>query len=107
VLVNLVGNALKFTPAGGRVSVQVSRDGDEAAVTVSDTGPGIEPHHLPHIITRFWQAEGRERRGGVGLGLAISRGIVAAHGGRIEARSELGRGSTFRFTIPLAPPDPR
>lgn len=107
VLVNLVGNALKFTPAGGRVSVQVSRDGDEAAFSVSDTGPGIDPHHLPHIFTRFWQAEGRERRGGVGLGLAISRGIVAAHGGRIEARSELGRGSTFRFTIPLAPPDPR
>jgi PAS domain S-box-containing protein len=106
VLVNLVGNALKFTPAGGHVSVKVGRDGDSACFSVADTGPGIDPEHLPHIFGRFWQAEGRERRGGVGLGLAISRGIVAAHGGRIEARSEPGRGSTFRFTIPLAPPDP-
>jgi PAS domain S-box-containing protein len=106
VLVNLVGNALKFTPAGGRISVTVARDADSACFSVADTGPGIDPEHLPHIFGRFWQADGRERRGGVGLGLAISRGIVAAHGGRIEARSELGRGSTFRFTIPLAPPDP-
>jgi signal transduction histidine kinase len=86
--------------------VTVARDGDSACFSVADPGPGIDPGHLPHIFGRFWQAEGRQRRSGVGLGLAISRGIVAAHGGRIEARSEPGRGSTFRFTIPLAPPDP-
>jgi PAS domain S-box-containing protein len=102
VLVNLVGNALKFTPAGGRVSVEVSREDGAALFCVVDTGPGIDADHLPRIFDRFWQANGRERRGGVGLGLAISRGIVAAHGGRIWARSEPGRGSTFCFTIPLA-----
>jgi PAS domain S-box-containing protein len=102
VLVNLVGNALKFTPAGGRVSVEVSRDGDTALFCVSDNGPGIDAGHLPRIFDRFWQAKGRERRGGVGLGLAISRGIVAAHGGKIWATSRVGEGSTFCFTIPLA-----
>jgi signal transduction histidine kinase len=102
VLNNLVGNALKFTPPGGEVSVEVAREGDEARFCVRDTGPGIKTEDLPHIFDRFWQAEGRKRKGGVGLGLAISKGIVTAHGGRIWAASEPGNGAMFCFTLPLA-----
>jgi signal transduction histidine kinase len=102
VLNNLVGNALKFTPPGGEVSVEVAREGDEARFCVRDTGPGIKGEDLPHIFDRFWQAEGRKRKGGVGLGLAISKGIVTAHGGRIWAASEPGNGAMFCFTLPLA-----
>lgn len=101
VLANLVGNAVKFTPAGGRVSVRAFADGGEARVVVADTGPGIPPEHLPHVFDRFWQARGT-RRAGAGLGLAIARGIVEAHGGRIGVESEPGAGSRFFFTLPFA-----
>jgi signal transduction histidine kinase len=102
VLGNLIGNALKFTPAGGRVEVGAVPDGEEVRVFVEDTGPGIPAEQLPHLFDRFWQARRADRRG-LGLGLAIVRGLVAAHGGRIWVESEPGRGSRFQFTLPLAP----
>ncbi|HEX6908930.1 MAG TPA: hybrid sensor histidine kinase/response regulator [Longimicrobium sp.] len=101
VLANLVGNAVKFTPPGGRVSVQACADGAEARVVVADTGPGIAAEHLPHVFDRFWQARGT-RRAGAGLGLAIARGIVEAHGGRIRVESEPGAGTRFFFSLPFA-----
>jgi signal transduction histidine kinase len=108
VLGNLVGNAVKFTPAGGRVSVTARLDptaGEEGhpgvRVAVEDTGPGISAEHLPHVFDRFWQARST-RRAGAGLGLAIARGVVEAHGGRIWAASEPGQGTTFEFTLPAA-----
>ena len=91
VLSNLVGNALKFTPSGGRVTLSVEQDGEAARFCVSDTGTGIPDVDLPRIFERFWH--GREG-GGTGLGLAISRGIVEVHGGRIWVESGTG-GSTF------------
>jgi signal transduction histidine kinase len=101
VLSNLVGNAVKFTPARGRIRVSAERDGDDVRVAVEDTGPGIPAEHLENVFDRFWQARST-RRAGAGLGLAIARGVVEAHGGRIEARSEVGRGTTFEFTLPVA-----
>ena len=99
VLSNLVGNAAKFTPEGGRITVSTEATEREVRFCVSDTGPGIEEQDLPHIFDRFWQVR-RVRRGGVGLGLAIAKGIVEAHGGRIWARSAPGVGSDFYFTLP-------
>src|SRR4051794_5068576 len=101
VLANMVGNAVKFTPAGGRVEVAAVREGGEVRVAVHDTGPGIAPDDLPHVFARFWQARST-RRAGAGLGLAIARGIVEAHGGTISADSTPGEGSTFAFTVPVA-----
>lgn len=101
VLGNLVGNAVKFTPPGGRVVVAARAEGGEARVSVADTGPGIPPEHLPHVFDRFWQARST-RRAGAGLGLAIARGIVEAHGGAIGVESQPGRGTTFHFSLPLA-----
>jgi signal transduction histidine kinase len=101
VLSNLVGNAVKFTPPGGRVTVRACADGGEARVVVADTGPGIAPEHLPHVFDRFWQARGT-RRAGAGLGLAIARGVVEAHGGRIWVESEPGQGTRFHFSLPFA-----
>lgn len=101
VLSNLVGNAVKFTPAHGRIRVSAARDGDDVRVAVEDTGPGIPAEHLENVFDRFWQARST-RRAGAGLGLAIARGVVEAHGGRIWARSEVGRGTTFEFTLPVA-----
>jgi signal transduction histidine kinase len=100
VLSNLVGNALKFTPPGGEVTVIAERAGDAVVFRVADTGEGIAPEHLPRLFDRFWQAE-RGTRTGLGLGLAIAKGIVEAHGGRIWAESEPGRGSSFYFTLPV------
>ena len=101
VLANLVGNAIKFTPEGGAVSVRVTRVNGDAQFEVSDTGPGIPEAQLTHIWQRFWQ--GKRRAGaGMGLGLSIARGLVEAHGGRIWAESTVGVGSTFYFTLPLA-----
>ena len=99
---NLIGNALKFTPAGGSVAVRVEKGADRVTFAVRDTGPGIDAAHLPHVFDRFWQA--RRSGDGAGLGLSISRGIVLAHGGQIEAVSDAGAGSTFRFTLPVAKP---
>jgi signal transduction histidine kinase len=100
VLSNLAGNAIKFTGEGGTVTLALDRDGGEARFSVTDTGLGIAPEQLPHIFEQFWQAN-RAGRHGAGLGLAIAKGIVEAHEGRIEVRSELGSGTTFSFTVPL------
>jgi len=102
VLTNLTGNAIKFTPARGRIVVELRKDGHEALFCVTDTGAGIDAADLPCIFDRFFQSKGRPRRGGVGLGLAIAHGIVKAHGGRIWVTSKRGEGSSFCFTIPLA-----
>jgi signal transduction histidine kinase len=116
VLMNLLGNAVKFTPAGGRISLDVAAvagpsPSDTAAAPgtfvrfrVRDTGVGIAATHLPHVFDRFWQVH-TTGRAGAGLGLAIARGIVEAHGGAIWAQSTLGEGTTFSFTIPALPRD--
>ncbi len=101
ILENIIGNALKFTKPGGRVTVGVSRQNSQVLFRVSDTGPGIEPEDVPHLFDRFWQAR-KARRQGAGLGLPIVKGIVEAHGGRVWVESVPGRGSTFFFTIPAA-----
>ena len=98
-LSNLVGNAIKFTPEDGMIVVRAVRDNREVVVSVEDTGIGIPQAEIPHVFTRFWHA-GRERRGGAGLGLAIARGIVEAHGGRSWVESVPGAGSSFFFTLP-------
>jgi len=104
LLSNLVGNALKFTPAGGRVEVQVQPYGEGALVSVTDTGEGIPTDQLPHVFDRFFQVSSSRVgvRHGAGLGLPIARGIVEAHGGTIWIESATGRGTTVRFTLPAA-----
>ncbi|HEX2191525.1 MAG TPA: ATP-binding protein [Longimicrobiaceae bacterium] len=99
---NLLGNALKFTPEGGRIRVRAERDGEAVRFSVEDTGAGIRPDDFPYVFDRFWQAR-HSRAGGAGLGLAIAQGIVHAHGGAMWVESEVGRGSTFLFTLPPAP----
>jgi signal transduction histidine kinase/ActR/RegA family two-component response regulator len=99
LLENLVGNAVKFTMAGGTVTIGAAARNDELLVWVKDNGPGIAPEMLPHLFDRFWQASKRDRRG-AGLGLTICRAIVEAHGGRIWAESALDVGTTVFFTIP-------
>jgi signal transduction histidine kinase len=102
VLSNLVGNAIKFTPAGGCVVLRAELLADwEVRFAVVDTGPGIPPEQLPHVFGQFWQGKRGDTRG-IGLGLAIARGIVEAHGGRIWVESQVGAGSTFYFTLPAA-----
>jgi PAS domain S-box-containing protein len=101
VLSNLVGNAIKFTPAGGKVILRARLVDGEVRFSVTDTGPGIPAEQMPHIFGRFWQARSADRRG-IGLGLAIAKGIVDAHGGRIWVESQPGRGSEFIFTLPVA-----
>jgi signal transduction histidine kinase len=100
VLSNLLGNALKFTPRGGRVSLTVDREGDEARFAVVDTGPGIARDAVPHVFERFWKQETADAKG-TGLGLYIAKTIINAHGGRIWVESEPGHGARFYFTIPL------
>jgi signal transduction histidine kinase len=99
---NLISNALRHTPANGRVSVWVRRGASGVDVTVSDTGEGIRPQELPHIFERFYRGDASRQRGtgGAGLGLAIARGIVEAHGGTIHVQSELGKGTQFTFHLP-------
>jgi len=104
VLVNLVSNALKFTPKGGRVRVSAAREDSFVRVSVSDTGVGIQPDDLRDIFDKYAQARSRATRSekGTGLGLYITRQLVELHGGKIEVQSEVGKGSTFSFTIPIA-----
>lgn len=119
VLINLIGNALQYTPAGGTVTVTavrqqaVRQQGDRqqgdrphgfVLITVSDTGEGIAPEHLPHLFTRFYRVDKSRARasGGSGIGLTIARHLVVAHGGRIWAESAgVGQGSRFSFTLPI------
>jgi signal transduction histidine kinase len=104
ILSNLIGNSIKFTPAGGSIAVRAEPADGKALFSVTDTGSGIEPEELPHIFERFWQAR-KTARLGAGLGLAIAQGIVEAHRGKIWAESDPGKGSTFFFTLPLADPE--
>jgi signal transduction histidine kinase len=99
VLGNLLGNALKFTEPSGIVTLSAHIRSEELHVSVADTGRGIPESDLPHLFDRYWQARSA-RRAGAGLGLAIARGIVEAHGGRIVAESVLGKGTTFTFSLP-------
>jgi PAS domain S-box-containing protein len=101
VFENLIGNAIKFTKPGGRITLGATARAGEVLFSVSDTGRGIASTHLPHVFDRFWQVPGTERRG-IGFGLAIVKGIVEAHGGRVWVQSSPGEGSTFFFTIPTA-----
>lgn len=105
VLNNLLSNAIKYSPRGGPVTVTVAREGNEAVVAVTDRGIGIPPEEVPHIFDPFRRAvSAREAIPGVGLGLAVARRIVEAHGGRIEVDSTPGVGSTFRVRLPVIPP---
>jgi signal transduction histidine kinase len=101
VLSNLLGNAFKFTPEGGQVVVRARKVDASVEITVEDSGPGIPAADLPRIFDRYWRGD-RASRDGAGLGLAICKGIVDAHGGKIWVESALGRGTTFRFTVPCA-----
>ncbi len=99
---NLVENALKYTPDGSHIEIATHRRDQSIEITVTDDGPGISPKDLPHIFERFYRAEAhRPARGGAGLGLAITRKIVEAHGGTIQAHSVAGRGATFSICLPL------
>ena len=101
---NLIDNAIQHTPAGGKISLEVRRDGDKAVLTVKDTGCGIAAEHIPHLFERFYRIDaGRSRRhGGSGLGLAICRSLVYAHNGTITCESKLGEGSLFKVCLPIA-----
>jgi len=99
VLGNLLGNAVKFTEAGGQLTVSARDRGHEVSFHVRDTGKGIAPEQLPYVFDRYWQAKDAASRG-AGLGLAIAKGLVEAHGGRIWAESTPGQGSTFSFSLP-------
>lgn len=103
ILVNLIGNALRYTPAGS-VTVQTRQEGSYLWISVIDTGHGIAQEDLPHVFERFWRADRSRNRssGGTGIGLAICRRLVELQGGRIEVKSQLGQGSTFRFSLPIA-----
>ena len=105
VLNNLLTNALKFTPDGGRVTVRLCRSDRAVRISVADTGRGIRAELLPHVFDRFRQAEDAKKLGGLGLGLAIVRHIVQLHGGQVWAESDgEGRGATFTVELPVAPP---
>jgi two-component system phosphate regulon sensor histidine kinase PhoR len=99
---NLVQNAIKFTSAGGSVVVKARRLGGSLEVTVRDTGIGISSADLPRVFERFYKVDQSRASGGTGLGLALVKHAVEAHGGHVSAESRVGEGSTFRFVIPLA-----
>jgi len=105
VLANLIGNAVKYTPPGSEIAIRATRDNDEVQVEVADTGPGIPPEALPRLFEPFYrvQREGQTARG-TGLGLAVAKGLVEAHGGHIWAENREGGGASFVFTLPLGQP---
>jgi signal transduction histidine kinase len=104
VMLNLVDNALRYTPSGGVVTLDLLRRGEEAVFRVQDTGPGIAAEHLTRIFDRFYRVDQPRTRGiaGTGLGLAIAREVAEAHGGRIDVESRVGEGSTFSLVLPVA-----
>ena len=97
VVRNLLSNALRHTPEGGRIDIRAFRQDGHVCVEVQDTGPGIPPEHLPHVFDRFWRGDPSRARetGGSGLGLSIARSLIHAMGGRIGVNSQVGQGSTF------------
>lgn len=103
LLLNLVGNALRYTPPGGTVTIATAASDGQALLTVSDTGSGIPAEHLPRIFDRFYRADKTRSRseGGSGLGLAICTQMAQLHGGKIEVESREGQGSTFTVSLPL------
>lgn len=103
VLANLLENALRYTPSGGRVEVDAHRDGGEFLVAVRDSGVGIAPEHLERIFDRFWRADPVRSPGGTGLGLAIARALARRHGGDVTVTSRFGHGSTFVAAFPMRP----
>ncbi|MEJ5224617.1 MAG: ATP-binding protein [Anaerolineales bacterium] len=108
VLINLLGNALQYTPSGGRVDLTAWQQGEQVAIRVADTGVGIAPEHLPHILTRFYRADpsrSRQSGGGSGIGLTVAKHLVEAQGGKITAESAgPGKGSQFTVFLPIASP---
>src|SRR5579859_7121720 len=100
-LINLLDNAIRYSPEGGRVVVEVRTDHGQVRFSVSDAGPGISDEELTHVFDRFWQGR-RQNRAGAGLGLTIVKGVVDAHGGRIWVESRPGHGATFLFTVPFS-----
>ncbi len=103
ILINLLTNALKYSTPGTEVTITLTRRDGEIATAITDRGPGVAPEDLPHIFERYFRSRvGRVREEGLGLGLFITKGLVEAHGGRIWAESQLGVGSTFSFTLPVA-----
>jgi PAS domain S-box-containing protein len=105
VLGNLVANAIKFTPIGGTIAIEAVRLEREVRFSVADTGPGIPEEEREHVFERYWRGKDRDHNKGVGLGLFISKDIIASHGGKIWVESAVGHGSTFYFTLPVAPAD--
>jgi signal transduction histidine kinase len=105
VLVNLLENALKYSPGGGDIAVNIAREQDRAVVSVADRGIGIPADDIEHLFQRYYRAPNASSRnyGGLGLGLYISQEIVRQHGGSIWAQSQVGEGSTFFFALPLRP----
>jgi signal transduction histidine kinase len=103
VFANLIDNAIKYTPEGGRVTITVARAGDSAVVAVTDTGAGIAAEHLPRIWERLYRADPSRSERGLGLGLSLVKAFVVAHDGTVEVESEPGRGSTFIVRLPLSP----
>jgi signal transduction histidine kinase len=103
VLANLVDNAVKYTPAGGRIELRTARDGSDAVVTVEDTGIGIAPAELPRIWERLYRGDTSRSERGLGLGLSLVKAIVQAHDGTVTARSRPGAGSSFELRLPAAP----
>jgi two-component system phosphate regulon sensor histidine kinase PhoR len=101
VLVNLIHNAIKFTLPGGEINISARREQNMVVFVVRDTGVGIAPELLPRIFERFFKADRSRSGGGTGLGLSIARHLVEAHGGSIWAESEIGKGSTFYFSLPI------
>ncbi|MDB5059577.1 MAG: hypothetical protein JWO59_3049, partial [Chloroflexi bacterium] len=106
LFINLLDNAIAYTPEGGSVYVTLTSGPDSVTITVSDTGIGIESRHLPHIFERFYRADEARSRGheGTGLGLAIARTAVQAHNGTIDVSSAPGEGTTFTVVLPLGYP---
>jgi signal transduction histidine kinase len=106
VLGNLISNAFKFTPRGGRVALSVAAADGNVVITVADTGAGISPEQLPHIFDKFYQADNQAQAAskGTGLGLAIAKEIVEAHGGHTTVESTVGEGTTFVVTLPIEAP---
>jgi len=108
VFTNLLGNALKFTPRGGQITVTARQQGADLLMEIRDSGKGIPPEHLDRIFDRFYRVPlpDGERVEGTGLGLSICKAIVEEHGGRIWVESVMGQGSTFSFTLPTGRPAP-